>query len=439
MATRSRLLFPLTQHIVKIDYAINMTSDFVTAEEAARWLQVSRATLYAYVSRGLIRSEPVPGSKARRYHRDDVEALASRGRGAGPRASASALRFGEPIFESAISLIRDNRLFYRGRDVVELAGSETFESVAALLWTGEAGDARWPSPDGLDARRPGEIVRTTAGGSPIERAAAGLLASGLGDEARFAVMREQAARAARRIVRTVVALMAPNERVAAALAADSTAEALWIALSEGGARAPASSLRAVDAALVLCADHELNASTFAARIAASTGASLYAVVTAALATLSGPRHGGASDRVEAMLREIEREASSAGDVGAAVAARLARGEGVVEYGHPLYPGGDPRYAALRKLCDSVPARKGARASVSRLDAVDDAARALGYGEPTLDVGLVALRIALGLQSGSAAAVFAAGRTAGWIAHAIEQAATGELLRPRARYVGPPPG
>jgi citrate synthase len=415
-----------------------MSTEFVTAEEAARWLQVSRATLYAYVSRGLLRSEPVPGSKARRYHRADVEALASRGRGAGPRASASALRFGEPILESAISLIRDNRLYYRGHDVSELAGSRTFESVATLLWTGEPGEPRWPAPEGLDVKRIGEIARTTSGAAPIERAAAGLLALGLGDEARFAVMREQAARAARRIVRAVVALMAPKERVAAAVAAGSTAEAFSVALSESGARMPAASVAAIDAALVLCADHELNPSTFAARVAASTGASLYAVVTAALATLSGPRHGGASDRVEAMLREIEREAPDARDVARAVSARLARGEALVEYGHPLYPEGDPRYVALRALCEAVPARKSARASIARLDAVGDAALRLGHGAPNLDVGLVALRIALGLPPGAAAAIFAAGRTAGWIAHALEQAETGNLLRPRARYVGPPP-
>src|SRR5438046_1343943 len=101
--------------MVKIDYPINMkekqprteSGPYVDADEAARWLGISRASLYAYVSRGLVRSEPVSGSKARRYHRADVEALARRGRGAGPRASASALRFGEPLLESSLTLIQD--------------------------------------------------------------------------------------------------------------------------------------------------------------------------------------------------------------------------------------------------------------------------------------------------------------------------------------------
>jgi citrate synthase len=429
----------LTLDIVKIDYAINMSTDmYVTANEASDWLGVSRATLYAYVSRGMIRSEAIPGSKTRRYHREDVEALARRGRGAGPRASATAMRFGEPILESSISLIRDGRLYYRGREATGLAQTRSFEEVAALLWTGEAGSRAWSAAVGLDADHVRGLVRAAGDGPAIERAMAGLGAVGLRDPGRFAALGEQAAGAAGRIVRAIVALMAPEARVGAVLAAGSTAEALWIALSDGGAPADPVALGALDGALVLCADHELNASTFAARVAASTGANLYAVVVAALATLSGPRHGGASDRVEAMLAEVAREAGGGRDVEAAVAARLARGAGLVEYGHPLYPDGDPRFVALRRSCDEVQFDAAAAAALGLVDAVNDAARRLGYGAPTLDVGLVSLRMALGLPAGSAAAIFAAGRTAGWIAHALEQAATGELLRPRARYVGPPP-
>lgn len=419
---------------------MNNESDsiYVSAEEAARWIGVSRATLYAYVSRGLIHSEPIPGSKVRRYRRTDVEALAKRGRGSGPRASSTALRFGEPLLESSISLIQDGRLYYRGHDVTELARARAFEEVAGLLWTGEMGEARWVPPDRIDAARVHQIVRLAAGGSPIERALAGIGALAVDDPVRFAAMREQVTQSARRIVRSVVALMAREERIDAVLAAGSTAEAFWAAFSDEGGPADPAVLAALDGALVLCADHELNASTFAARVTAATGASLYAVVAAALAALSGPRHGGASDRVEAMLGDVERSAPAAGGIDAAVAARLARGDGMVEYNHPLYPEGDPRFVALRRLCDDVQFGNEERAALARVDAVNAAAARLGYGEPTLDVGLVSLRIALGLPEGSAAAIFATGRTAGWIAHALEQAATGQLLRPRARYVGPPP-
>jgi citrate synthase len=431
----------LTDQSVKIDNAVNMTSQseslYVTADEAARWLGISRASLYAYVSRGLIRSEPVPGSKARRYHRADVEALASRGRGAGPKASASALRFGEPLLESTVTLIQGGRLFYRGHDTTELARSQSFEAVAMLLWTGTLGGAGWVEPGGLDVELLSEVARLGAAGSPIERALSGLMLAGTRDETRFAHMREQVARAGSRILRTVVALMAPEGRVGRVAAARSTAEAFWLAFADDDAP-DWTVLEAIDGALVLCADHELNASTFAARVAASTGASLYAAVSAALATISGPKHGGASDRVEAMLRELEREAPDPAALSAAVAARLARGEGVVGYGHTLYPAGDPRYGELRRLCDTVPLADARREAIARLDAATDVARRLGYGEPTLDVGLVGLRMALGLPSGSGAAIFAVGRTAGWIAHALEQSETNQILRPRARYVGPPP-
>jgi citrate synthase len=410
---------------------------YVTAEEAARWLGVNRATLYAYVSRGMIRSEPVVGSKARQYDRADVEALAKRGRGAGPKASTTALRFGEPILESGVSLIQGGRLYYRGRDATELAGTHTFEAVAALLWTGELGGATWPAPN-LDAKSIETLGRIAARGAPLERALAGIAAIGIGDAVRFAPMREQVARSGGRIVRAVVALMAPPPRARATLAASTTAEAVWTALAETEKPADGVALAALDAALVLCADHELNASTFAARLAASTGTNLYAVVAAALAVLSGPRHGSASDRVEALMREIERESADPVGVPAALAARLARGETLVEYGHPLYPDGDPRFPALRRLCDGLKLTRSSRAAIARVDALNDAARQLGFGEPTLDVGLVALRIALGLPVGSAAAVFAAGRTVGWIAHALEQSASSHILRPRARYVGVPP-
>jgi citrate synthase len=134
----------------------------VSAEEAARWLGVSRATLYAYVSRGLVRSEPVPGSKAKRYHRADVEALASRGRAAGPKASSTALRFGEPLLDSSISLIHDGRLFYRGLDAAALATSHSFEAVATLLWTGEIGEERWSEREHLDEALLCEIARLVA-------------------------------------------------------------------------------------------------------------------------------------------------------------------------------------------------------------------------------------------------------------------------------------
>jgi citrate synthase len=192
----------------------------------------------------------------------------------------------------------------------------------------------------------------------------------------------------------------------------------------------------LDAALILCADHELNTSTLAARCAASTRASPYGVVMAGMATLQGPRHGGAAGRVEAMMAE----ASSGADPTEVVAARLRRGEGIPGFGHPLYPEGDPRATTLLDLLAEEKAGLG-EAAASRLALSEDLAEEverLTDRRPNIDFALATLTAMMGFPSGSALALFAVGRTVGWIAHAIEQYGLEELIRPRARYVGPRP-
>src|SRR5205814_1643125 len=182
--------------------------------------------------------------------------------------------------------------------------------------------------------------------------------------------------------------------------------------------------------LVLLADHELNASTFVARCVASTGATPYAVVSGALAALSGRRHGGASASAEALLHEIaERD-----DPLAVMAARLARNEMLPGLGHPLYPAGDPRAAALLNAAmAAIPASR------PLIEAAVAAARQLVPQPPNVDFALAAATTALGLPQGTALAIFILGRTVGWIAHAIEQYQSDVLIRPRARYTGPRPG
>jgi citrate synthase len=177
-------------------------------------------------------------------------------------------------------------------------------------------------------------------------------------------------------------------------------------------------------ALVLCADHELNASTFAVRVAASTGASLPACLLAGLATLSGPLHGGVTHRLRAMLAEPGLRRDPAG----AVAARLARGEEIPGFGQRLYPNGDPRAAAL---FEALPAGRAWRRLVSSVE--EQTGR-----KPNIDAALVMLEDVLHLPVGAAFALFAVGRTAGWIAHAMEQHQDGRLIRPRAVYAGQEP-
>ena len=179
---------------------------------------------------------------------------------------------------------------------------------------------------------------------------------------------------------------------------------------------------------MLCADHELNASSFAARVVASTGASLGAVVSAGLAALTGGRHGGTTARVEALLDELEGERS----VTTALRRRLDRGDTLPGFGHPLYRKADPRAdAILAQLPKTGAVRK-------RLQTVMDAVAGLTGDGPSVDFALVATRRVLALPEGAGFGLFAAGRTAGWIAHALEQRAAGQLIRPRAAYAGPMP-
>jgi citrate synthase len=187
----------------------------------------------------------------------------------------------------------------------------------------------------------------------------------------------------------------------------------------------------IGAALILAADHELNASAFTARCVASANGSPWDVVSAGLAALKGSRHGGHTERVEALFRE----AGTAEGARRVLADRLRRGEPIPGCGHSLYPAGDPRGAAL--LAMAVEIAPGSPAVELAL-AMAGAYRELIHEHPTIDHGLVALSRALDLPTHTPLALFALGRTIGWIGHAIEQYAANKMIRPRAAYVGEMP-
>lgn len=426
-----------------------LLSETLSAREAAEWLGVKLPTLYAYTSRGLVRSVAGEVGRARRYVRADLDRLRARRdarSGHGPVAAA-ALRFGEPVLDTAITEIAPGRgPLYRGRAATELADADVgFERVAELLWSAEsratsgpgaaAGDGaagEWgPQELGLEVAAlrellPGELPPLSALSAVVP-----LLASR--DPGRFVSSGEAILSRARVLIRRLsacLALASPTDepRLAAALAAPSVADAVALAL---GSRAGEVGVRALNRALVLVADHELNASAFAARVAASTGADIYACVSAALAALSGPRHGGATERVEAIIAEIGRPEH----VSKVVYERARRGESIEGFGHPLYPGGDPRGLPLLELAfELAPKSK----PVATCLALVECAAERGSGGPTIDLGLVALASALGLPRGAAVGLFAIGRSAGWVAHAKEQYEAGYLVRPRARYRPPDP-
>jgi citrate synthase len=418
----------------------NQRSEFVAADEAARLLGVKRETLYAYASRGLVRSEPGPRGRGHRYSRSDLERLRTRvdaRAGHGPVAAA-ALRFGEPVLATAISRIDADGPKYRGESAVELAARATsprtttaasYESVAELLWSGARPLAtEWPSRDAakLVAALRGQIP---TGMPPLYTLLAVTPRLALLDPGRFASPREADMERAKTLIRALAACAALSfgaARLSSAVSAGRIPEVVAAALG-----APARAVPVIEQTLILCADHELNASTFAARVVASTGADLYACLTAALAAMTGPRHGGASDRVEALCDEVTEPRRAA----AVVAARASRGEAMPGFGHPLYPSGDPRVPPLLEA--TARAAKKSR-GVAVVLAVAEAMKRAHREPPNLDFGLVGVARALGLPKGSASLLFAIGRTAGWVAHALEQREAGYVLRPRSKYVGPEP-
>ena len=409
---------------------VDQGREWISTDEATRLLGVKRETLYAYASRGLVRSAAGASQRARVYSREDVDRLRARSQaraGHGPVA-ASALRWGEPVLETRIGSITREGPLYRGKSAVELArDGASFEDVCALLW----GAPFRPEQD-LDARRLGApvahlraLLRQHAEPFDGMLVTAGVLAAAEQHaEPSLEMARSRAAALMRRLV-AACGLAHGADAVNASLEAATTARALLVAL---GGRTTASSISAMTEALVLAADHELNPSTFAARVAASAGASLPACTMAALAAASGSLHGAATARVEAFVAEVARPERAA----AAVGERLARGDSVPGFGHPGYPDGDPRGARLLEVAQKIGGKaRGVRILTSVVNAMELVARE----RPTVDVGLVALSAALGLPRGAPLAIFACGRLAGWIAHALEQRAAGFILRPRARYIG----
>ncbi|MGH3146994.1 MAG: citrate/2-methylcitrate synthase [Rubrobacter sp.] len=398
---------------------------YLSARQAAEELGVSVATLYAYVSRGMVRSEEAEGKRRnRRYRAEDVRRLRERKeRRRDPDVVVEgALHWGTPVMESGITLIDDGRLYYRGRDVADLAAHSTVEEVAALMWTGDEARASGlfsAEPQGLSPRIR-EVMACVAWLPPLEAFQVLLPLAAAEDPAAYDLRPAAVARTGARILRlmTQVAAGLPPLRIAETLGRG------WCPRDAGAAAL-------IGPALVYCADHELPVSTFAARCVASSEATPYAVVQAGLAALGGVKHGGEVELVEAFLREV----GAGGDARGAISGRLRRGERIPGFGHSLYPDGDPRAAGLlRMTAEAYPESP----AVALSDAVAGEAWGLMGERPTVDLALVTVARTLNLPPGGGTALFALGRTIGWIVHAVEQYENGSLIRPRARYVGEQP-
>nr|WP_314261064.1 citrate synthase [uncultured Devosia sp.] len=369
--------------------------DWLTASEALALLGTQPQTLYANVSRGRIKARPDPADSRRSLYRgEDVRRLAQRGAGRRKQEAIAtqAMQWGEPVLQTAISTIRDGRLIYRGQDAAALAGRATLEDVARLLWRS---DVVLPH------------VET----------------SGQGLAAAFAALALEAAKAPA-APRSVVALVEDAGLVFATMANHLSrhgSESIHLRLARHWQRPDAADV--IRRALVLLADHELNASTFSARVTVSTGASLWSGALAGLATLRGPRHGLASPAVTALAQDLGHWGQGTEE---ALRDWLGEGRYLPGMGHRLYPDGDIRCQALLASFDLPP----------EFAAYLDAARSISGDEPNVDFALGAMAARFDLPGDSGITLFALARTVGWLAHMMEQVTSGEPIRPRARYVGP---
>lgn len=449
---------------------------WMTAAEALEVLNVRPQTLYANVSRGKIRAKPDEHDPRRSlYHRDDVLRMARRanGRRKVEIVSSEAMQYGDPVLPSSISTAADGRLLYRGHDATTLADTASLEDIAALLWQCEPAEAvaLWPaaslhmstsrsaslSPQ-PSAPAPGQAsagpaTQPTADGAATNNAlAAALLAlarrsaadpPSLGRPA--AELRAEAAS----VLQTLTEAMAGDASANRTLADASSgrdrrgtgngddqgyraggsldARRAHIAATATISRRLALAWQAephedlIRRALVLMADHELNASTFATRVAISTGASLAAGVLAGLTTLTGPLHGGAA----AAFNQLVANATQHG-ADHAVHDWLTQQRPLAAFGHPLYREGDPRALALLKHLPEIQPHE----AIAR--AVEQQAGEL----PSSDYALAVLTAACRLPPDAPFILFATGRCVGWLAHALEQVQANRLIRPRARYTGP---
>jgi citrate synthase len=405
------------------EHAGDASAGRLTAAAAAERLGVRRDTLYAYVSRGLIRSEEQQGTRERLYHAEDVEALLTRkqARRDPGRVAAEALHWGAPLLESRLTLIRDGALFYRGQPAERLIDEASFEDVVGLLWNGRLG----PSLAEVVPRLPkihAQVADALDAMPVLERFQLVLAAKAAEDVSAFDLSPVGVRRVGTKILRLL-----------GALAVGSTPTDLPLArmLRAGWAPRDPQAGALIDAALILWADHELNVSTFTVRCVVSARATPYAAVLAGLSALRGGLHGGVTEQVEALFDEVDRPEHAQ----RVLEARLRRGELIPGFGHSLYPHGDPR---ARILLERLASRGRRKRADDLADAIQQECGALIEQAPNIDFATVALRRALGLPAGSAVALFALARTAGWIAHALEQYASGKLIRPRARYTGPLP-
>jgi citrate synthase len=498
-------------------------TEWIGAAEAAQRLGIKQASLYAYVSRGVLTRRRDGESRASMFDAAQVEELARKGRPRRPAIAGSA----ELVIETAVTEISDGTLRFRGLDATKLATTRSFEDVAMLLWTGalpetagaDTGSGGWQATaDGLVAASAAQAA-LAAGTLPLERLQVIVPALAATDQFRLHLDRPAVVAAGKALIAGMAGALPPDgaehrkvraqgdgrapavpapggdsrapavpapgdDSLTSAVPApggDSRAPAVpapggdplasavpapggdlrapavpapggdpltsAVPAPGGGPRTsagsiadtlasrlcagpvPAGLIRVLNAALVLVADHELAASTLAARVAASMRADPYAVVATGLGAMGGALHGGAALGAELMLAS----ADSPADAPRVVGRLLRRGERLPGFGHFVYKDGDPRAnLVLSLIADYAPDSP----HLAIASAVIADARRRALPEPNIEFALALLAGVAQMIRGSGEAIFAVGRASGWLAHALEEYERNIPIRPRAVYVGP---
>jgi citrate synthase len=400
---------------------------FLTGAQAAEFLGVKSSTLYAYASRGLIESFPGETARERCYRLTDLIKLRQSTRGYKVGKDQDPAVWTGPAIKSSITDIRPDGHVYRGENAVQLALSgASFESVAELLWETNIEPTIWTKVRPLPVSRQVKAL-LAADTNYLDIFKLLLVAAEMNDPVSRKLLGDDRFDTARRLIATMAMAPAFPEGTPQYLtqAPYPVAQTLLHALCSSRSSERAS---VINCALALCADHELNASALAARIAASCDASMYSCLISALGSFSGTLHGSASRRAE----DIVTNSLQFKTARAWLKDYLQQFEKIPGFGTELYRTGDPRARVLIETALSVSSKN---KHLSRLVEIVECVREHFGAEPNLDVGLAAVSYALSLPPGSGSTMFAVSRTAGWIAHAVEQREYGAIIRPRARYIG----
>ncbi|WP_123973550.1 citrate synthase [Streptomyces sp. Ag109_O5-1] len=398
----------------------------LSTKETAELLGVKPETVYAYVSRGQLSSRREPGGRASTFDAKEVEALARRNR----REAAGSPGSGADLsVRTRITLIDKDRYFFRGVDATELAARHSYEEVAEWLWTGRMNPGMtFTAPEAIVATARRAVDALPEHTSPTDRLRVATIAAAAEDPLRFDLSEEAVLGTARVLIPTLVTALPVQHR--RRHDDGPLAHRLWRRLT--GIDPDDAAVRVLDTALALLVDHDLAASTLAVRVAASARAHAYAAVSAGLGVLEGPLHGASSGLAHRMLLDVLDQGTAV----TVIADELRAGRRIPGLGHRLYQGEDPRASALFALLEEVP-----RAQPALLAARDIVATTARHTplHANVDLALAVFTASCGMPATAGETIFAVARTAGWIAHALEEYGERPLrMRPSGHYVGPKP-